>query len=100
MPAASHEEGSQKAELNGQSKAVVQGTLGLYQLQISTVERAVSDQAFLVCRHVDKGGPLIGFEQGAARYTQSSGTWLRWIAHIRFTWLSLHPANPAVRLID
>jgi hypothetical protein len=91
---------AQKTELNGQAKAVMQSTLGLDQIQLGIAERTVSDQAFLVCRHVDKGGPLIGCEKGTARYAQSPATWLRWIAHIRFTWLSLHPASTAVRLID
>jgi len=78
----------------------VRGPLGLDQIHLGTTERAVPDQALLVCRHADKGRPLIGFEQGTARQTQSSGTWLRWMAHTRFTWLSLHPASLAVRLID
>ena len=91
---------AQKTELNSQAKAVMWGTLGLDQIQLGTTERAVSDQTFFVCRHVEKGGPLIGFEQGTARHAQSPATWLRWMAHIRFTWLSLHPASAAVRLID
>jgi hypothetical protein len=78
----------------------VRGTLSLDQIQLGTAERAVPDQALLVRRHVDKGGPLIGLEQGTARHAQSPGIWLRWIAHIRFTWLLLHPASSAVRLID
>jgi hypothetical protein len=65
---------AQKTELNGQAKAVVQSTLGLDQIQLGTAERAVSDQIFLVCRHVDKGGPLISFEQGTARHAQSPAT--------------------------
>ena len=78
----------------------MRGTLGLDQIQLGTVERAVPDQALLVRRHVDKSGPLMSFEQGAARHAHSPGSCLRWIAHIRFTWLSLHPARLAVRLID
>lgn len=91
---------AQKTELNGQAETVVRGTLGLDQIQLGTAEHAVPDQAFLVRRHVDKGGPSIGFEQGTARHAQSPGIGLRWIAHIRFTWLLLHPASSAVRLID
>ena len=78
----------------------MRGPLGLDQIHLGPTERAVPDQALLVCRHVDKGGPPIGFEQGTARQAQSPDTWLRWMAHIRFTWLSLHPASSAVRLID
>src|SRR5690242_8614937 len=86
---------AQKAELKGQAETVVRGTLGLDQIQLGTAERAVPDQALLVRRHVDKGGPLIGFKQGTARQAQSPSLCLRWIAHIHFTWLLLHPASSA-----
>lgn len=91
---------AQKTELDGKAEPVVRRPLGLDQIQLGTVERAVPDQGLLVRRHVNKSGPLICFEKRAARPTQSPGTWLRWIAQIRLTWLSLHPARSAVRLID
>jgi hypothetical protein len=65
---------AQKAELNGQAEAIVRGPLGLDQIHFGATERAVPDQALLVCRHVDKGGPPIGFEQGTARQAQSPGS--------------------------
>jgi hypothetical protein len=68
---------AQKAELNGEAETVMRSTLGLDQIQLGTVERAVPDQALLVRRHVDKSGPLMSFEQGAARHAQSPGSCLR-----------------------
>ena len=90
----------QIAKLDGQAETVMRGPLGLDQIKIAAVERAVPDQALLVDRHVDKSRPLTGFEKRAAQPPHPSGTCLRWIAQMRFTWLSLHPANFAVRLID
>lgn len=90
----------QTAKLDGQAETVMRGPLGLDQIKLAPFERAVPDQALLVDRHVDKSRPLTGFEKRAAQAVHPSGCWLRWMDQIRFTWLSLHPARSAVRLID
>jgi hypothetical protein len=64
---------AQVAELNGQAETVVRGSLGLDQIELRTPKRAVSDQALLVRRHIDKGGPSISLEQGTARQDSASG---------------------------